>query len=654
MAINSALLIAAPVLQDYLVDKDTGFPLAAGIIDLYKDSGARQERKNWYYQTGIPNNYTYVALDNPMTLSSVGTIQDPDGNDVIPYFYPYNEDSPDPNNPTVEKYYIVVTSADDIAQFTRANFPQLPGNSSGPTGTNPTLRNYIVNNVFWRNAGSGALNSIDCTNLTNTILAPSQHDGFDMNLSTGMSDIRFIKDATGADDTITFFEMSTSALGNYVTPQYGLNFHCTSTGSSETVKYIQIPISLHLKSLQGVDVSVVIFAQNISGSPNNYIYLNILQYTGTSATSPSVFTAWGANSGKLTINDGFDRYVVTDKLPTTEGLVLSEAGDDAIFLAIKYPVGVEFNINICKPSFYLSDQVPYNEFDNYDQVNAIISSPRTGYIQDCIGQFYDFGWLPMNDGTIGSTSSNASTRANVDTWQLFKMIWTANSDVANQKYAPMFESTGATAIYGASAYADFTANRSISLYKSIYQVFSGNTSVIPAALVFTTDYATNNFYLTLSDTTALTNIFPTGTPVQFTNTGGALPSGFAVNTTYWTILVDIAPVGRVFMVASSIQNALNGSALNMLTNSTGTSSVRIIDNVQGFYEGEAYHLLTVAELASHSHHTFSDSSGATSENATPIGSHNSPNNAGTSSSTGGDVPHYNIQPTTYMNRIIKL
>jgi hypothetical protein len=32
MAINTNLLIAAPILQDYLVDKDTGFPLAAGVI----------------------------------------------------------------------------------------------------------------------------------------------------------------------------------------------------------------------------------------------------------------------------------------------------------------------------------------------------------------------------------------------------------------------------------------------------------------------------------------------------------------------------------------------------------------------------------------------------------------------------------------------
>src|SRR5579862_9120613 len=150
MPINTSLLIAAPMLQDYFVDKTTGAPLAGGIVKLFQDT-SRTTIKNWYYQTGTPGNYSFIALDNPMRLSSVGTIQDPNGNDVIPFFYPYSES----NDTIVQPYFIQVFSVNSdgsqaLEQFTRENFPFVP-TGSGNGSAVPTLRNYIVNNEFWRN-----------------------------------------------------------------------------------------------------------------------------------------------------------------------------------------------------------------------------------------------------------------------------------------------------------------------------------------------------------------------------------------------------------------------------------------------------------------------------------------------------------------------
>src|SRR5688572_32217220 len=142
MAINTSLLIAAPMLQDYLVDKSTGAPLTAGIITCYQDN-SRTTLKNWYYQSGVSGNYTYIRLPNPLTLSAVGTIQDNNGNDVIPFFYPYSET----DNVTRQPYYITVDNSQAQRQFTRENFPFLP-NQTPSDQTIPTLRNYIVNNVF--------------------------------------------------------------------------------------------------------------------------------------------------------------------------------------------------------------------------------------------------------------------------------------------------------------------------------------------------------------------------------------------------------------------------------------------------------------------------------------------------------------------------
>ncbi len=69
----------------------------------------------------------------------------------------------------------------------------------------------------------------------------------------------------------------------------------------------------------------------------------------------------------------------------------------------------------------------------------------------------DTGWVMADDGTIGSASSGATTRANADTEALYTLLWTNVSDT----YAPV--TTGR----GASAAADFAANKPIALTKQL-------------------------------------------------------------------------------------------------------------------------------------------------------------------------------------------
>ena len=65
------------------------------------------------------------------------------------------------------------------------------------------------------------------------------------------------------------------------------------------------------------------------------------------------------------------------------------------------------------------------------------------------------GWLKANGQTIGSASSGATSRANADTINLFTLLW---DNVANTE-APIQDSTGAASTRGASAAADFAANK---------------------------------------------------------------------------------------------------------------------------------------------------------------------------------------------------
>ena len=87
-------------------------------------------------------------------------------------------------------------------------------------------------------------------------------------------------------------------------------------------------------------------------------------------------------------------------------------------------------------------------------------APRTGDAVLTIDDTAPTGWIMMNDGTIGSASSGATTRANADCENLYKLLW---AKVTND-WAPV---TGGR---GDSANADWTANKPIALTKQLGRV----------------------------------------------------------------------------------------------------------------------------------------------------------------------------------------
>lgn len=123
-------------LQEYFVNKDTGFPLAAGVVEFFSDA-AFTVPKDVYQQnqSGSAGNYTYtyVNLGSKLILSSVGTFQDNNGNDIIPFLYPFTGTPPatstDRPDGTIELYFIRVWSkdpsvySDAVLQFTRSGWP---------------------------------------------------------------------------------------------------------------------------------------------------------------------------------------------------------------------------------------------------------------------------------------------------------------------------------------------------------------------------------------------------------------------------------------------------------------------------------------------------------------------------------------------------
>lgn len=86
---------------------------------------------------------------------------------------------------------------------------------------------------------------------------------------------------------------------------------------------------------------------------------------------------------------------------------------------------------------------------------------NTGEIIMSIAASHD-GYIKMDDGTIGSPTSGATTRANADCQDLYELIWNQVSDT----YAPVSGGRGA------SAEEDFLANKPITLTKALGRVLS--------------------------------------------------------------------------------------------------------------------------------------------------------------------------------------
>lgn len=641
MPINPDLLIAAPMLQDSFVDKD-GSPMSAGIITCYRDN-SRTTLKNWYYQSSnfadANGNYTFSPLPNPLTLSAAGTICDVNGVDTIPFFYPYSEQ----NQTVAEPYYITIWNHDMTNQITRPNFPYNPGEVN--PDAEGSVNNYVINNGFWRNIGTVNLNTV-----TQLVVCPSQHDGF------LYPDIQFIKNNTNGLDTLTFTKFGLTSqpiLQGDITPEFYINHTCSNAPTGETQKCYQFPISLHVNTLNSVQYTVTIQAQNEGSfsSGDNVINLFILQDTGSGTSSPAPFLI-----GSITVNSEWQKYDFSKVLPSTAGLILSSGGDDALYLQVQMPLNANCSINFTKPSIYLSHQIPpTNSFATYDEVDAIINSPRTGDTRISMNDFYWFGWVPMNNGTIGNASSNSTSRANTDTWQLFNLLWNkAQPYDSGSNFNPicqLYTSAGAATNYGANAITDFNANRRLALTQMLGNVIMGTVPI--SALLSTYNQsvtASNSGGKILLTVSAAPANFYVGQPVTFTTTG-SLPGNIVANAVYYVV----NPSGNTFNVATTFANAVSGTTINY--SSTGSANT-VIFQTTGTTIGEYSHLLTTAEIPAHSH---GPQSGATAFVGNTVAPGQTLNVAAGNISliantglTGGGLRHNNIPLSSLYNIFMKL
>lgn len=146
-------------ITNYAVDKDSGQPMANGILTFYRDS-ARTVLKAIYQLTGAPPAYTYTALPNPLTLSNVGTVQNAGGDNIVIYYLPYIID-PSTGEEVLDLYYIECRDEDGNLQFTREAWPNIA--SVTPPAEEDTVKQNQLSNPTFTNI---FINEDQPTNLT--------------------------------------------------------------------------------------------------------------------------------------------------------------------------------------------------------------------------------------------------------------------------------------------------------------------------------------------------------------------------------------------------------------------------------------------------------------------------------------------------------
>jgi len=517
------------------------------------------------------------------------------------------------------------------------------GGSGGSVVTAIDLSNLIVNGTMWRNIGSGTGSPPTDVPITTkiTMIAPGTHDALSANVApTPISttensfgpDIQFIKTNTTATDIIAFpvFIPGDTPFTGDVTPVDYVDFRTTSPGTSETYKYFQFPVNAKAQTLSNQQVTIKLWAKGISGTQT--ISLKWAQFFGDGTAGSLTVVTDIATLNLATTTGVWTPFNVPATVPSVAGKTLGECGNDGLFLLVGMPLTTVCRLNFTKVSLYLGTIAPGAELIEYDVIDSTVNSPRTGDVRTSLNNFAPFGWVPMNDGTIGNVGSTATTRNKIDTFPLFNLLWNSVSNT----YAPVLPSRGASAI------ADFVANKTIAITKALGRVMAG-TEQVQTIETFTA--ASGSDVLTLSGVN--TNIFKASAVRVFNLTNQT--AGLIESQVYF------ATPDPVFNNLIRLSTTVANSYANIFIIYTGAGvngSVASPPHILGEFFGEEKHQLSVAELASHTHPTITDIS------ANP----GIPTNvsaglaiiSGVTGPTGNDIPHNTVQLTSYLNMFMKL
>jgi hypothetical protein len=380
------LYMPAPSLQEGFVDKETGELLANGQVFSFV---ANTNTPKPLYEYDNTQNPPYVPLSNPVILSAVGTFQDANGNDIIPYYYPYDSDG------NVQLYTLKVYNANGTLQFTRNDFPNVAsGEVPGIEGVE--LTNFVPNGQFLFH-NNNALPPSTTTSATFTYTGLSTNTVWQI----APGGWTFERTSTSsATDTITFDRLpNTIGIPPEATtsvPRYACRI-TRSMPSNDVIVDLRIKFNDVNKfdssngSQPGLQNYTLLFsARTFSGSITS-ANVFVINYYGTGG-SPSNSEEYNFGS-PFDINTTYQTYALTGSLTTDSGATLGTNDDDFIQFAFRIPVtgsstfDIEFTNVALIPGTYTNQTVYPIQTNGDFLLNAMANvAPAVGntttYVQD--------------------------------------------------------------------------------------------------------------------------------------------------------------------------------------------------------------------------------------------------------------------------------
>lgn len=322
MALDSRYVLAF-TFEQYFVDKDTGFPLAAGYIDFFEDT-QRSVPKEVFTLAGTPDNYTYVSLGTTVNLNSVGVPEDTNGNNIPIYFYPYDE------NGNIQRYFYKVYSSGDVEQFSRSAQPDVFADGESATVND----NYIPNGQFLLHnnipATSSNNNRVGQISQPITVIAPG---GWTFEMPALATDVNIV----------TFERIDSLNLDLPLDqPRYQFKLEVEELGISPGYKYLAVKFNGVNKFASATQQYTFVFwGQSVGNNVNNVEIRLIKNYGSVNGSTPDSNTISTKNF--TTVGDTF---AIPFTFGTNAGKTLGTNNDDYVQLIISFPTNELFQVYV--------------------------------------------------------------------------------------------------------------------------------------------------------------------------------------------------------------------------------------------------------------------------------------------------------------------
>lgn len=312
-----AKYIAARDLQEVFRDKDTGLPLAAGVLRFFQDD-ARTTPKEVFRISGSPPNYSYVTFGSVITLSAAGTIVDPSGNQVTLYYYPYNAAG------DVERYYVTCESAGGVAQWTRPAWP--PGVDAG-SETSSDYENYVSNGQF---------------KIHNNLPKTPTFDAGEVRAAEteiAAGGWRFIRSTiSGPKDLITFERIGSSGTAFANDPRYAVRVRCNEPEAGQSRKDLVLRFRDVNKFASLTDQYTFGFEAIDNDGGTLDVELVLRKYYGAGGDSPTETTLT-----TFTINSAYNFYDHAFIFGLNDGKIVGTEDDDFIEICLRFPLDSQYD-----------------------------------------------------------------------------------------------------------------------------------------------------------------------------------------------------------------------------------------------------------------------------------------------------------------------